>query len=821
MTLVDILKRGARKYPDKKAVTIKRGFRTLNLTYKELYDLSKQVAVFLEDLGIKKGEKVILMAPNSPYWVAIFFGTLMRGCHIVPLNIQSTRDFVMKALKQTGARVVFKYQLFRGSLPKGIHVFDTEFLDEIVADSKPSKFKSVKINKDDLAQILYTSGTTGDPKGVMLTHNNIASNVKTLASLLHFELGKDRVLSILPLSHILEQVAGMLLPIYKGEHIIYAHSPAMIAELMKQYRITKMVGVPEFLQIIRSRIEAAVHKKKKDKSFHRLMSISEKIGWKWLSRLLFHSVLKSFGGKLDTIASGGAPLSPDLEMWWSNLGVVILQGYGLTETSPTVTTNTYDVHRFASVGKSIKNVKVDIAADGEISVKGPNVFRGYYKNKEQTNKVLKRGWFKTGDMGEFDKDGFLFLRGRKKYMILGPGGQNVFPEDLEDVLNNIKGVIDSTILGLDLPGGSVEIHAVLLTKDSSIDVEKIIAIANKQLASYQQITGWTVWPDKDFPRSATRKVKKGAVRDYLEGRRKVGKVASAVSPLVRLLSYVSNVPMKDINNSNRLIGDLHFDSLKRVELVARIEQEFHVIIDEEAITPKLTVKKLQELIDKKEPVKPQELLARWPRSWWASILRIILQQIFFMFSRLFMGVKVEGLENLKGLKQPVLFMPNHLSNWDSVAILRILPFSILKNISFAAAQDAVYVEHKYFYWLAELISNCFPLPRQEGEKIKIGLENTGQMLDQGYNVVVYPEGKISKNGDLLPLKEGAGLMATQMNVPIVPIRIRGMQKIFPYCVMFPRGIGTVTLSIGKPMKFSRRDSYKEVTHKIHKAIADL
>jgi len=377
-----------------------------------------------------------MLAPNSPFWVAVFFGTLIRGARIVPLNIQSTRDFVLRAIKQTGARVFFKYQLFRNAFPKKVQIFDVDFLDEVVEKYRPSHYKPVKIKETDLAQILYTSGTTGMPKGVMLTHKNIASNVQTIATLINPESGKDRILSILPLSHILEQTIGMLLPIYKGVQIVFAHSPAMIAPLMKKYRITKMAAVPEFLQVIRSRIMAAVHKKKKEKTFNFLLNLSRKVGWRWFSRLLCYSVLKEFGGKLNTMASGGAPLDVDLEHWWNDLGIIILQGYGLTETSPVVTTNTYDIHRFGSVGKTIKHVFVNIADDGEIWVKGPNVFKGYYKSVQKTKETFTPdGWFKTGDMGEFDKDKFLFLRGRKKYMILGPGGQNVFPEDLEETLN--------------------------------------------------------------------------------------------------------------------------------------------------------------------------------------------------------------------------------------------------------------------------------------------------------------------------------------------------------------------------------------------------
>jgi len=820
MTLCDILCTSVKKYPHHPAFTIKRGFRTITLTYTQLYELSLRVACLLQKTGIKPGESVLLLAPNSPYWVAVYFGTLLHGCRIVPLTTQIQPEFITKALAQTEARVFFKHQLLHATVPPEVIVFDVDFLDEIVADCDPKNIKLPQSNERDLAQILYTSGTTGDPKGVMLSHKNLTSNVLTLASLIHPVAGKDHILSILPLSHILEQTVGMLLPISKGVHVIYAHSPAVIADLMHDYHITKMVAVPEFLHIIRSRIQAVIDKKNLTGIFNKLMRFTNRLNWRWFSRLVFKVVLRQFGGKLDTLASGGAPLPPELEQWWNNFGIVILQGYGLTETSPTVTTNTYEIHRFGSVGKVIRDVHVQIAKDGEILVKGPNVFLGYYKNESKTKEAFnENNWFKTGDMGEFDKDGFLFLRGRKKYMILGPGGQNVFPEDIEEVLNKIRGVKDNTILGIESPVG-VNIHAVLLLDKNAPEPHSIIEQANAQLASYQHITDWSIWPEPDFPRSATRKIKKETVRAALKEHVHKISATETISPLIQLLGQVTGVPIAHIHAETLLIKDLHIDSLKRVELVARIEQDFRVIIDEAAIHNQVTVNMLQTLIDKQEIVKKTHL-SRWPRWLISRIIRFILQEIFFLISRLFTRVHVSGLENITKQAGPLMFMPNHISNWDGVVVARALPWCIRWRLSFAAAQDVVYGEFNYVSWLAELAFNCFPLPRQEEGRIKMGLENTGQMLDWNYHVVIFPEGKMSKDASLLPLKQGAGLMATQMGAPIIPVRIRNIEKIFPYDTFLPRSWGTVTVHFGAPLVFSRRLPYPDAVQQLTNALKKL
>jgi long-chain acyl-CoA synthetase len=226
------------------------------------------------------------------------------------------------------------------------------------------------------------------------------------------------------------------------------------------------------------------------------------------------------------------------------------------------------------------------------------------------------------------------------------------------------------------------------------------------------------------------------------------------------------------------------------------------------------VQQLQELIDKKEPVKPSKRLAQWPRTFIAGAVRFVLQELFFLWSRLFLHIKVTGAQHLGSGKGVMLMMPNHLSNWDGVVVARIMPLRVRWRLSFAAALDVVYGEYKYLSWLSELSFNCFPLPRQEGSQIKVGLENAGQMLDMGYHVVVFPEGKISKDGSLLLFKDGAGLLATQMGVSVVPIRIRNIEKIFPYDTFLPRSWGTVQVTIGKPMKFSRLDNYQEVTQRI-------
>lgn len=829
MVLTEILETNAAERPEKIALTMRMGYRTLFLSYRDVYKLSLNMACFLAHHGIGKGDKVLILAPNSPDWVLVFWGALLRAAAVVPLTIQSTPDMIRKIADATEAKILFKAAHVKTGLPSGLLVFDLELVREEIANLDCLHVPKAPLQEDDVIEILYTSGTTGEPKGVLLTSRNLFSNLTAVSESIPIS-EHDVFLSILPLSHIFEQVVGFLLPFMAGAGIVYAHSPAAIQGLLKEYGITKMAAVPEFLRVMMSRIEAKAEAGGKKKLFEILMRISSGIGLKPIQRLLFYEIHQKFGGRFQTVASGGAPLDPELEKKWDALGVTLLQGYGLTETSPVVSTNTYANRRMKSVGKILPGVTVKIAEDGELLIKGPGVFQGYFKNEAKTKEAFTTdGWFKSGDIGVFDKEGFLYLKGRKKYMIKGPGAQNVYPEDIEVALNAVPGVKDSAVVGLEKPDGQVEIHAVILPDQEILAGmewgEKIITEANKQLASYQHITGWSVWPEDDFPRSATRKVKKEEVLKWLklksmEPFMPVQKKAEA--PLVKLLAEITGAGSASITDQTKIVPELHLDSLLRIIVISRIEEVFGVLIEERAITSRTTVAELTRMIQSAPPAEEKRRFKKWLISRWSVALRMILQSlIVFPLARLAVTLEVRGRESLHGLKLPAIFMPNHLSYLDSVVVAMALPFHIRKKLSYAAAQDVLYEYDASVRLLAELVFNPFPFPRREGENIRAGLEYAGRMLDRNFSVVVYPEGRVSETGNLGPLKRGAGLLAVEMDSYIVPVKISGTNHIMPYGKFFPRKRGAVTVTFGTPVKFGKKYSYIEATEKIDEILRRL
>jgi long-chain acyl-CoA synthetase len=368
---------------------------------------------------------------------------------------------------------------------------------------------------DDIAQLVFTSGTTGSPKGVILTHKNIVANTRMTQTRVP-PSPRNRVLSLLPLSHMFEQTTGLFTPLSGGASIIYITSlrPDLIFGAMQTHRITNMSCVPQVLQLFRDGIEREIRKQRKLRAFERLHGIAGRFPMA-ARRMLFRSLHKRLGGSFEFFASGGAYLDPDLALWWEALGVKVVQGYGMTEAAPIVACHWLDKRNARSVGKPAPGLDMRIAEDGEVLVRGDNLSPGYWQNPDATAEAFVGGWYHSGDLGSLDADGWLYLRGRKKNVIVLANGMNVYPEDVEHALQADMRVRDAVVLPV-VRGKETEVHAVLLlTKDSEQDGQQIVRGANQHLAPHQQIRGHTVWPEDGFPLTPTLKVRRADVADRL------------------------------------------------------------------------------------------------------------------------------------------------------------------------------------------------------------------------------------------------------------------------------------------------------------------
>jgi long-chain acyl-CoA synthetase len=482
----------------------------VSLTYNNLLERAYSFAGALQEKGLQKGDRLLLWSASRIDWMVAFLGAMLIGAVVVPLDINSKEDFLSKIEQSIEAKFLITSQNQYGGL-KHSHtpVIDIDSLPQSTLDTATLP----EITADDLAEIVFTSGTTGQPKGVMLSHYNITSDAIASVAVVNI-LKDDRALSILPLSHMFELTIEIAI-LYVGASVVYARtlSPDTLMKLFASQGVTCMVMVPQALQLFLNGIEREVRRQKKEKQWELLHAIAERLPFRF-RYVLFGQVHKRFGGNFHFFVSGGAYLPPKLHKRWENMGFRVLQGYGATECSPVVSATPYKEHVYNSIGRPIPGVEVRIAEDGELLVRGPNVSPGYWKNPEATAAAFENGWYHTGDLGYEDGKGNLYLKGRKKNLIVLANGLNVYPEDIENVLLTNPGIKDAVVFGLMEKDSGPTVHSVLLMNEPD-QARAAVQLANKQLASQQQIRGFTVWPDQDFPRTHTLKVKRPEVLERL------------------------------------------------------------------------------------------------------------------------------------------------------------------------------------------------------------------------------------------------------------------------------------------------------------------
>ncbi len=826
-TLVDLLDESRRKFGSNPALLVKPTYKYLVWNYQQLWDASGQIASWLQQQGVGKGDRVLLWGPNMPQWIMAFFGAFRVGAVTVPLDVRSAPDFVTRVSRLTEPKLALVSRRTDTSPIDGLPAAHLEDLDQRVADC-PLEPATVNVGPDDLAEIMFTSGTTGDPKGVMLTHRNILSNAQAVSSIF---AGRetDRILSLLPLSHMLEQCGGLLVPLLSGARIVYpvSRQPTFLFKAFHENKISLLLLVPQGLQLLMNGIEREVERQGKTAVWAKLQGIAPNLPMS-ARRRLFATVHRRFGGGLRCVFTGGSFLDPILARKWENLGIPIVEGYGATEASPVVTFNGLSDRVLGSVGKNLPGQKVRVAEDGEVLAAGPNITPGYWKNQQATNDSFEGEWYKTGDLGYLDEAGRLYLRGRKKDMIVLANGQNVFPEDIEQPLNGHPGVTEGVVVGL--PGessGAETVHAVLLLGDQQ-DSRSIIDAVNSKLADHQYITSHSVWPEEDFPRTHTLKVKKALVLDQITNSRTSSQDAPTsavpnaameqVDPLVQLVAQVGQAPLTAVTPECSLSGDLALDSLGRVELLSLIEQEMGIYIDESLVGPSTSFGDLQQLVkERAQSGAPNLKFFQWPLTRWCTNVReAIHHTVLFPWLQTKYHAEVSGLEGLKGLDGPVIFAINHNAViWDSMLVLKVLPRPLRRRMTYAAAAEFTFAKT----WIAvvsSLVGNAFPLYREGG--IRPSLEHLGSVLDRGWNVGVFPEGDQQVGKPMLPFQTGTGLLAVDGRVPVVPLRLINHGK-------GKTGIAasreSISVRFGAPLRFSPGTSYAEATQRIEEAVRAL
>ncbi len=586
--------------------------------------------------------------------------------------------------------------------------------------------------------------------------------------------------------------------------------------------------MPAFLNLFKKKIEDRAKDQGQYKKLQKTLSITIKLPIP-VRRLIFKKIHKTLGGKLKRIVCAAAPLSEETELFWESIGVMIIQAYGLTESSPVLTISDEKHRRMTAVGKPIPGVRIKLSEENEILALGDNITQGYYKNPIATKNLFDKGWLKTGDIGEFDRDGYLYIKGRLKNMILKPSGLNVYPEDIEKIIDKHENIKESCVLGIEI-GNDVVITAVLLLKHKISDnkVKKLISNVNKELEFHQKIQDRIIWRKQDFSRTLTLKVKRHEILKEIENKTHIH--TESKDKLIHLLSELSHVDSNDIKDNSNLYSELGFDSLKTIELAASIEERLGVDIDEYLIDSKTTVKKLRSLIEKGKDLSKLMKLDKKMFSPLLKPIKVIWSELVFgLASFWFTEFKVEGLENIRNIKGQVIIAPNHLSHLDSPTIMKHLPLRIKTNIAAGAAADYFFagenIKQKLTSKFYSYILGAFPMSRDKDienrTSIRQSFEFVGEIVDRGWSIALAPEGTRSRTGKMGPFKTGIGVIIKETKLPCIPIKLTGLWDILPPGTNFPKQRGPASIKFGKPMYFSDKLTPIEITQQLEKTIREI
>jgi len=799
------------------------GYRAHHRTYAEVARAARAFAAKLRAQGIGKGRKIVFWSENRPEWVAALWGCLLEGVIAVPIDFRNSADFVTRITGIVEARAI----LAGDSVPQDAVSGLWSFADFEWPAQEPAHFAPVEIRSDDTAQIVFTSGATAEPKGVIITHRNLLANLVPVENEIrkYRKYGRPfyplRFLNLLPLSHLFGQTMAAFIPPMLAGTVVFQQSyhPEEILRQIRSRRVSVLVSVPKILEVLRDYIRH---------EFPESTNLPERMHWvrRWWR---FRRVHSAFGWKFWAFITGAAPLDPAVEEFFLRLGFLVIQGYGLTETAPIVTLNHPFHTRRGSVGKPVGGVEIRLAEDGEVLVRGGNVSRGYFGASEDES--LDDGWLRTGDIGEMDAEGGLTIRGRKKEMIVLPDGRKVFPEDVEAVLRSLPGVRDCAVIGPD------QVHAVLVADrslDAGADTEGIIRRANEKLEDHQKIRAVSVWPsDEDLPRTpGTAKLKRGEIRQRVaSGLRRAAPASGGVIGRGVIAMLQRYAPDRTITPATTL-DELGLSSLDRVQLQMEMEQHLDTMIDEGSFAAARTVADLTRPAANAPAAEASIEFPSWNRSWPARWLRRGVQATLVRpLTRYFTRISVAGIENLRDVQPPVIFAPNHQSFMDVPAILCALPPEWRGCLAPAMAKEW-FVPHfhterfsmwKRFtsglqYYSATLFFNAFPLP-QHGMGARRTLRYMGSLTDEGWCVLIFPEGDRTRAGEIHPFLPGVAMLASRTRVPVVPVRLQGLERVFHRDAHWPTHAPS-KVSFGAPLSIAG-DDYAAEAKRVEDAVRSL
>jgi long-chain acyl-CoA synthetase len=823
------------------AVIETRGYRRESLTYVELRSNAFAWARVLAGHGVGPGDRVLLWGPNSSAWIAGFWAILLRGAVAVPMDASGNLEFVQRIVREAQVKLILRDSA-QPLLPCGAPSLlynDWKTVCDFPQPAFSSAAPGEEASRTDVAEILFTSGTTSEPRGVVLTHGNFLANLEPIETGIQ-EYGQREkwfhplgFVSLVPLSHVFGQFMSLFVPPLLGATVIFENSshPSEIFRTIKSERATVLIAVPRMLDTLRTAMEQGI----------------DACGWRtWFTAATaacagerfyrrawrFRRFHRQLGWKFWAIVSGGAALSPQTEEFFMRIGFAVVQGYGMTETASVISLN----HPFkvseGTVGKILPGREFRFAPDGEILVRGENVSSGYFeKGAFQSRLAESDGWLSTGDLGELDAEGNLLFRGRKKNVMVTPAGLNVYPEDLETALRRQPAIRDAAVIPLDSSGNAEPVAFLLLrpavipseARDRGSIVESArtmepapsegsassaaraaIDAANSSLADYQRIRRWLVWPDPDFPRTPT-------------GKPRLAALASRVAELGVSTNTVIPTEARDRSvslPSTEALASL--SSLDRVELLSTLEHRYNVELNETQFADAKSTADLQRLIAQPAARRSDYIYPRWQQREPVRLLRIaVYYALTWPATLLLAHARIVGRKHLANRKGPFLFVANHVTRRADIGLVLVaLPARFRHRLAAAMGGEELrsfrhpprdWSFHKRWLWRFKYFSvvslfNVFPLPRFSG--FRESFRFAGESVDRGYSLLVFPEGDINMRDtpDMTPFQSGIGLLAQNLSIPIVPMRVDGLWRMQREHRRLAHP-GEVTVHIGAPVTF--------------------
>jgi long-chain acyl-CoA synthetase len=820
---------------DEIAVVWRRGYRMVRWKYAELMGTAQQFAYELQARGVARGDRVLLWGENCGEWVAAFLGCIFSGAVAVPMDAIADKSFASRVAQQAGVRFAVVGRDFR-ALDLSIPAICLEDLRAVIAERPMAGFSSPALGRSDPVEIVFTSGTTAEPRGVVLTHGNLLANLEPIEKEIARYRRYERIfhplkfLDLLPLSHVFGQLLGIFLPQILGATSVFHNTlnPSEVIRMIREEHVSLLATVPRLIESLRDQIERDMAAQSRLEEFRRDLQAAD--GEHFLLRWWrFRAIHRRLGWKFWAVISGGAALPAEAEKFWGQLGYAVIQGYGLTETTSLVSVN----HPFrlgrGSIGKTLPGLEMKLTDDGEILVRGENVAAGYWRDSGAVPVLDAEGWFHTGDLGERDANGNLYFKGRRKNVIVTPAGLNIYPEDLEAELRKEPGVRDCVVVGLERDGNA-EPCAVLLLREPSTDTAKIVEHANARLAPFQQMRRWLVWRENDFPRTPTQKPILSRIRDFAE--KEIGGRASAPpasSALAELLARVSRgAPMQSGS-----AAQLQLSSIERVELLSALEDRYQVDLSETEFANAESVAALERLLEQPPASGPVYHYPRWAQTWPVRWIRAAAFYLLIRPAMLLLGwPRVRGRENLRDVHGPVLIIANHITYLDPSYLLAALPVRLRHNVAVAMEGELLEAMRKppkgtaifasallrLQYFLIVALFNVFPLPQRAGFRKSFAF--AGGLVDRGWSVLVFPEGARTVDGQMAPFRAGIGLLAARLRLPVVPIRLAGLFERKQAGKRWARP-GQIQATIGAPVSFRETDDAEEIARELERRVAAL